>query len=347
MDHKPTMESSPSPVATTSALISHDDDSLKRAIQSILADEAETCQTRSSKIMDLIFQHRRKNVLELDRERIPPANSRFLHGGSNPNDPPPSQSFKESVKTKQKPKDTKGRKDGRRPASAPDSVKATQSGKGEDLSSADKESDDDDNIDDTDATKTEEDSDDEHVHDDIADSEEDDNNTDNTGKGEHSDEAEEYDTEEEEEEDDPNDDKAEPNGISHDLASQSLARSVNRIQTCIEKKNIIVSNRSLAGLRANSKKLASFFSSTPFFRFTPPLVTFFPRRAAQSNIHIDKLLVALSLPTISLFRFIMDSKLQPKRFSWEEKVLISKLVSLSKTIKPSDIRSQKVRSLCQ
>ena len=31
--------------------------------------------------MDAILQHRRKIVLELGRERIPPANARFLHGG--------------------------------------------------------------------------------------------------------------------------------------------------------------------------------------------------------------------------------------------------------------------------
>ena len=346
MDHKPTMDSSPSPVATTSALINHDDDSLRKAIQSILDDDTETCQTRSSKIMDLIFQHRRKNVLELDRERIPPANTRFLHGGSNPNEAP-SKPFKARVNTKHSPKDTKDKKDGQRPARPPNNVKRTQSGRLKELSSANTESDDDDdNIDETVATKSDEDSDDENEGDDTADySGEDNNDFDTSDKAEPSDQEEEYDTEEENE-DDLNDEKTESKGISHGLASQNLARSVNRIQTCIEKNNIIVSTKSLAILRAHSKKLATFFSSTSFFRFTPPLVTFSPRGAAQSSIHIDKLLVALSLPTVSLFRFIMDSKLQPKRFSWDEKVLISKIVSLSKTIKPSDIRSQKVRSLC-
>ena len=68
-------------------LASHDDDNLKKKIESILNDANETCESKSSKIMSVILQHRRSLAIKQDRETIPPANARFLHGAgiSTPN----------------------------------------------------------------------------------------------------------------------------------------------------------------------------------------------------------------------------------------------------------------------
>ena len=84
LSDQPKMADPPPPLSAS--ILAHDDEALKASILDILNSTNETCQAKSAKIMDAILQHRRKKVLELDRERIAPATARFLsEGGSNPN----------------------------------------------------------------------------------------------------------------------------------------------------------------------------------------------------------------------------------------------------------------------
>ena len=56
---------------------------LQDQIKDILNEETISCELKSDKIMDLIFQFRKKKVLETDREKIPNAQARLLmQGGS-------------------------------------------------------------------------------------------------------------------------------------------------------------------------------------------------------------------------------------------------------------------------
>ena len=125
--------------------------------------------------------------------------------------------------------------------------------------------------------------------------------------------------------------------------------SIKRILSCLNKKKCTLSNKTLNLLYSNSKKLALFLTNSCYFKLTQPWVTFLgdenQHHQPPVSIHIDKLLVSLSFPTVSMFQFILGSRLKQKRFLPAEKMLISKIVKLCKQIKSSSIPSLKIRSI--
>ena len=92
-----------------------------------------------------------------------------------------------------------------------------------------------------------------------------------------------------------------------------------------------------------------FLTKNNFFRINTPWVTFLgdknQHHQTPISIHIDKLLASLSLPTVSMFQFILGSRLKQKRFLPTEKMLVFKIVKLCKQIKASSIPSLKIRSI--
>ena len=99
MNHPLSQNQSNSPTS----LSAHDDEMLKKTIHSILENADQTCQSKSSQIMSAILNHRKKRVMELEREKILPANARFLQegGGSSINiSPSPAFLKKRNLKVK-------------------------------------------------------------------------------------------------------------------------------------------------------------------------------------------------------------------------------------------------------
>ena len=72
-------------MTTEDKITTKDDIDLQTDINRILNNESITCQTKTDQIIDLIYRHRRQKVLDTDREKLPPAQSRLLlQGGSLP-----------------------------------------------------------------------------------------------------------------------------------------------------------------------------------------------------------------------------------------------------------------------
>ena len=71
-------------MTTEHKISTKEDIELQEDINRILNNETITCQTKTDQIMDIIYKHRKNKVLEADREKLPPAQSRLLlQGGCN------------------------------------------------------------------------------------------------------------------------------------------------------------------------------------------------------------------------------------------------------------------------
>ena len=59
---------------------------LQEKIKKVLDEESTSCESKSDRIMNLIFEYRKKKIVEKDRENIPPAQARLIleGGGSDP-----------------------------------------------------------------------------------------------------------------------------------------------------------------------------------------------------------------------------------------------------------------------
>ena len=370
LSDQPKMAEPPTPLSAS--ILAHDDEALKASILDILNSTNDTCQAKSAKIMDAILQHRRKKVLELDRENIPPATARFLsEGGSNPNQTLKKQTLKKKKgKLKEAPKPMLDSRSNSNHIEG----KSEQGVERKGLVTKVKEN-------------TKEEKEEEEEEEEEREEEEEEEEDDEEEEEEGNEEQEEGETEEEEDESKEMEEgseteeqtrginiKSEAEGVSEEekeneegegeeeieWAEQSrgaklhpavikakLAASLSRILSTLARKKITLGNKTLQLLDANLQRLSVCLSQSVFFKVVSSSICFQrPGSNSYHTIHMDKLLAALSLPTLSLFRFILASRIQPKRFSKSEKFVILKIIKLSHCIPLSSIPSKKIRSIC-
>ena len=388
------------PPPLSASILAHDDEALKASILDILNSTNETCQAKSAKIMDAILQHRRKKVLELDRERIAPATARFLsEGGSNPNQTVRrplkkkrenkhklKESSKQRLKTDLKPaanlktiktgqlEGTEEQREGKRrrlvaKMSETEEVEEVEEEEEKEEEAEEEEEEDNEDEEEEELEEEEEQEEEEKEEEEEEEEEEEAGNggkemEEGSGTGEQTEgvriKEETEEREEEEEKGNEEEEEEEETEEEHERAGKSktklhpavikakLAASLSRILSTLAKKKVTLSDKTLQLLDANLQQLSVCLSQSVFFKVVSSLICFQPPRSSSCHsIHMDKLLAALSLPTLSLFRFILASRIQPKRFSSSEKLVILKVIRLSNNCIPlSSIPSKKIRSIC-
>ena len=337
LSDKPKMDTSPP--SSNSHQLAHDDNILKEKILKILNSDDGTCQSKSAQIMDTILQHRRKRVLELDREKVPPATARFLsEGGSKPKtktDTKPTKRTEQKVKKRQNLRIKFEEKTKEEPETTEEEQEEEEE-EGEQENEQEGE---------------EEEGEEEEEEEEQGDLEE------NGGEGTEEVEEEEDDEErrkDSQEAEDNSAEESEPESISNPrqqkIIKTRFSNALSRILTILAKKGMSLSDRILNLLDTNLDKLSFFISGNPLFKTTSSLVIYGSKKFCRSGhppyIHMDKLLASLSLPTLSLFRYILGSRVSPKRFTPSEKQIISTIVKLSNEISIASIPSPKIRSIC-
>ena len=334
LSDKPKMDTSP---PSSNTQLAHDDEVLKEKILGILDSDDGTCQSKSAQIMDTILQHRRKRVLELDREKIPPATARFLSEGGSKPQTTDSTGQKSKLKTKNKVKKEKNRQTNK--------TKQTRSRKESEEEAEQNEEDEqeEDEQEEEEQEELQEEGDEEEVQDEEEVEQEDQEGSEEAVEEEQEDEAES--TEESEQESRPT-----PDPHKQRIIKSRFSNSLSRILAILAKKGMNLSDKTLSLLDSNLEKLSFFIAANPLFKTTSSLVIYgskkFSRSSSPPYIHMDKLLAALSLPTLSLFRYILGSRVSPKRFASSEKQIISTIVKLSDEINIASIPSPKIRSIC-
>ena len=357
LSDKPKMSSPPTTRSTT---LNHDDELLKEKILNILNSEEETCQSKSAQIMDTILEHRRKKVLELDREKIPPATARFISEGGGANNVQQTDDSKTSrlknnhlKPTPNKSKPLNSVSQLKKPAWKKQGKRNKEQGIGHKRQDfrKEEEKEEEEEKDSEEGQEEDEEEDAEEYEEEGGEEAEEDEADDINGEEEM--EHEESEKEREEDEDSsssgPDSTPSVPNPRYQRFIKTKFVASLSRILASLAKKRISLTDKTINILDSNLDKLSNFLSRNRLFKVSSTLVVYQGKdlsRTPPPSIHVDKLLASLSLPTLSLFRFILASRLTPKRFSPTEKEVISLIVKLASNISLASIPSPKIRAIC-